>query len=125
MLYQYIIFPLAKFFEIVFSFLNNVTGSYLAAIVLLSLVIRVITIPLEEVVKKGAASENKLAEVLAPQLSEIKNNYTGAERHAAIGRLYKRYSYHPIMALRTLGSLFVQLPFFIAIYEHLSSPKEC
>lgn len=120
MLYQYIIFPLEKFFEVVFSFLNNVTGSYLAAIVLLSLVIRVITIPLEQVVKKGAVRENELAEVLAPQLSEIKKNYIGAERHAAIGRLYKRYSYHPIMALRTLGSLFVQLPFFIAVYYMMS-----
>jgi membrane protein insertase Oxa1/YidC/SpoIIIJ len=120
MIYQYTIFPLEKFLSITLSLLHGVTGSYLFSLILLSVVVRLITTPLEKLANKSAIKEHEINSVLAPQIAQIKAKFKGVERHEAIKRLYARYSYHPIYALRSMFSLLVQLPFFIAAFYMIS-----
>ena len=116
MLYHYTLFPLEKFLSILLSVLHGFTGSYLLALILLSLVVRLITTPLEKLASKSVLKEHDISSVLAPQITQIKAQFKGGERHEAIKRLYTRYSYHPIYAVRSMFGLLVQLPFFIAAF---------
>ena len=65
--------------------------------------------------------ERKLQDILAPQIREIKRELHGAEQHAELTELYRRYAYHPVYAVRSNAGLFIQLPFLIAAYAMLSS----
>jgi YidC/Oxa1 family membrane protein insertase len=116
MLYHYTILPLEKLLSVALSLLHGVTGSYLLALILLSIVVRFITTPLEKLANKSAIKEHDISSVLAPQIAQIKTKFKGGERHEAIKRLYTRYSYHPVYALRSMFGLLVQLPFFIAAF---------
>jgi len=116
MLYNYTILPLEEFLSILLSLLHGVTGSYLSALILLSIVVRIITTPLEKIAEKSVIKEHDINSVLSPQIAQIKMKFKGKERHDAIKRLYKRYGYHPVYAVRSMFSLLVQLPFFLAAY---------
>ena len=120
MFYHYTLFPLEKFLSILLSVLHGLTGSYLLALILLSIVVRLITTPLEKLANKSAIKEHDISSVLEPQIAQIKAKFKGGERHEAIKRLYARYSYHPVYALRSMFGLLVQLPFFIAAFYMIS-----
>lgn len=51
------------------------------------------------------------------RINKIKNAHT---KHKHLLKLYKSYNYSPIMSLRSLSSLAIQVPFFIVAYQTLS-----
>lgn len=53
--------------------------------------------------EKFQIEEKNIQEILSPQLEEIKKNFNGAEQHRKIQRLYKRYAYHPALAVRSVA----------------------
>ncbi len=124
MLYYYTIFPLEQFLSVLLFLLHVLTDSYLLAIVFLSVTVRIITTPLELLAAKSVKKEHEIDTVLSWQLREIKTKFIGAERHEAINRLYKRYGYHPLYAVRAMFGLLVQLPFFIAAFYMIGESTE-
>jgi YidC/Oxa1 family membrane protein insertase len=124
MIYNYTILPIEHFLSLLLSLLAGVTGSYVFALVLLSVVVRLLTTPLEKFANKAMKHEQIISLVLSPQLKKIKQAYAGSNRHEAIKRLYKRYGYHPIYAIRSVMSLLVQLPFFIGAYHMIDGASE-
>lgn len=120
MIYQYTLAPIESVLETIFIILSGVTDSYFLGLVLLALVVRLATKPLEKYASRAVTSQAEIESVLAPQIETIKQKYTAAQRHDAIKRLYSRYAYHPVYAIRSLAGLGVQLPFFIAAYFMLS-----
>ena len=124
MIYQYTIAPLEVLLSIFLSLFYGITGSYLLAIILLSIVVRLITTPLEKIANKSVEKEREIKSVISPQIDGIKIEFAGGERHAKIKRLYARYSYHPIYAIRSMFNLLVQLPFFIAAYYMIGESSE-
>ena len=124
MIYQYTIVPLEVLLSILLSLFYGITGSYLLAIILLSIVVRLITTPLEKIANKSVEKEREIKSVISPQIDGIKIEFAGGERHAKIKRLYARYSYHPIYAIRSMFNLLVQLPFFIAAYYMIGESSE-
>ncbi len=116
-LYACTIYPLQLFYKYVYLACIHLTGSYGLGLIGLSLVCAVAFVPLGRIAKKMKWNEDDLQDVLRPQIEKIKAQYTGAERQDAIARLYKRYSYHPLMTLRSAIGIFLQLPFLMAAYH--------
>lgn len=120
MIYQFTLAPIESILETVFIILFGVSNSYLLSLVLLAIFVRLATKPLEKYASRAVTSQAEIESVLAPQIDEIKHKHIAVQRHNAIKRLYARYAYHPVFAIRSLAGIGVQLPFFIAVYFMLS-----
>ena len=120
MIYQYTLGIIESILETVFTILIGISNSYFMSLVLLAILVRFATKPLEKYVNCAMSSQAEIESVLTPQIDAIKRKHTGVERHNVIKRLYARYSYHPVFAIRSLAGIGVQLPFFIAAYFMLS-----
>ena len=116
-LYACTIYPLQLFYKYVYLACIRVTGSYGLGLIGLSLCAAVAFVPLGRMAKKAKWKEDHLQDVMRPQIEKIKAQYTGAERQEAIARLYKRYSYHPLMTLRSAIGILLQFPFLTAAYK--------
>ncbi|MDM8218955.1 YidC/Oxa1 family membrane protein insertase [Parasutterella secunda] len=77
--------------------------------------------PLEKWASGLKNDETIIQKVLQPQIQEINNNLSGQEAWAATQRLYNRYSYHPLKAIRTAAFPLLQLPILFLAYVALSS----
>ena len=119
MLYDYTIFPLECIYKIVYLGWYELLQSYGVALIALSFTAHIILAPLIEWGKRFQAEENRLQEILQPQIAAIKENFHGAAAHKELAWLYKRYGYHPAMSVRSAMMVLVQLPFLMAAYYML------
>ena len=99
-------------------------GSYGIAIIALSFLSFVLLYPFTRKAYQIQQEELYLQKILQEQIKDIKANYSGAEQFDKIQRLYDRYSYHPIMAVRSVFGLLIQLPFLLAVFYMLSNCTE-
>ncbi|MBR6712408.1 MAG: YidC/Oxa1 family membrane protein insertase [Selenomonadaceae bacterium] len=121
MIYQFTIYPIECVYKVLYLALSEALDSYGLALVFLSVVTHILMRPLMSWAEKFQADEKNIQSVLAPQLAEIKENFSGAEQHKKIQRLYKRYAYHPVLAIRSAAGIILQLPFLMAAYFMLDS----
>lgn len=77
--------------------------------------------PLERWALRLKNDELTIQKVLQPQLQQIKKTLSGQEAWSATQRLYNRYSYHPLKAIRTAAFPLLQLPILFLAYVALSS----
>lgn len=123
-LYEYTIYPIECILKLVYLFLAERIHNYGTALVVLSIITYVITHPLLLWAGRLQREEKELQDILAPQLDIIKGNFVGSERHHAVERLYKRYAYHPAMAIRSAIGIALQMPFLMAAFYMLSNLKD-
>ena len=90
-------------------------------LIALSILTAFLYAPLEKWAQHLKASETKIQNVIQPQLKDIATNLTGQEAWAATQRLYKRYRYHPLKAIRTAAFPLLQLPLLFLAFYSLSS----
>ncbi|MBQ3725564.1 MAG: YidC/Oxa1 family membrane protein insertase [Selenomonadaceae bacterium] len=121
MIYNLTIYPIECFYKVLYLALSAALDSYGLALVFLSVVTYILMRPLMTWAEKFQADEKNIQAVLAPQLAAIKENFSGAERHKKIQRLYKRYAYHPALAIRSAAGIMLQLPFLMAAYFMLDN----
>lgn len=119
-LYDYTIFPIECVYKAVYLFLYNYVHDYGIALLCLSLFTYCITHPLQNWASRLQQDEKDLQNVLSVQIDRIKLQFKGVERHNAIKRLYRRYGYHPIMAVRSAIGVGLQIPFLMAAFYMLS-----
>jgi YidC/Oxa1 family membrane protein insertase len=93
---------------------HGLTGSYGLAIIVLSFVVSLALTPLALISRRGEQREKALHDAMKPGIEEAKARYKGEQRFNAIEKVYKAHNYHPIMALRSLSGLALQLPFLVA-----------
>ncbi len=94
-------------------------------IVLLSVICSMLMTPLLRLVASVVKLEADYQAVIMPQLANIKARYAGdVERHLHIQRLYRRYGYSPLFAVRKVLPLFVQIPFLLLTYFMLKDTAE-
>lgn len=106
--------PLTALMRVVLELLYSGVGSYGVAIILLSVVVRVLTTP---IVRSAAGFEERerLTQVkMAPALAEAKANFRGRERFEKIEAIYEAHNYHPIKSLASLLPLLLQIPFLLS-----------
>ncbi len=94
-------------------------------IVLLSVICSILMIPLMRLVAGVVKREADYQAVIMPQLADIKARYASdVERHLHIQRLYRRYCYSPLSAVKKVLPLFVQIPFLLLTYFMLKDTAE-
>ncbi len=116
-LYAVTIYPLELIYRYLYIAGANLTGSYGVGLLILSLCSFLAFIPLKRLAASAERDERELQAILKPQIDRISKECSGTERHERISRLYKRYAYHPVMAIRSTFGVFLQLPFLLAAYH--------
>lgn len=121
-LYMIFIYPVYMFVEFIFFLANNITDDYIGfSIVLLSVAVNVICLPIYNVAEKWQEKERAIQKQLKPKITDIKAVFFGDERYMMLSAYYRQNQYHPIYAMRGMFALLIQIPFFIAAYQLLSS----
>ncbi|MCQ2528384.1 MAG: membrane protein insertase YidC [Saccharofermentans sp.] len=120
-LYLLFIYPLQLGFEILFDIafrhIHNVGG----AIICLSLVVNLLVLPMYMRADKIQNEQREIEKKLKPGIKHIKKAFSGDERFMMLQMYYRLNKYSPIMVLRSATSLLLQIPFFMAAYNMLSS----
>lgn len=109
----------AKPVFLLLNFLHTYTGNWGWAIILLTLIVRIILYPLSY---KGMVSMQKLKEV-APKMKELQTKYKGEPQklQAEMMSLYKKHGANPMGGCLPLV---LQIPVFFAIYRVLYNAVE-
>ena len=113
--------PLKILFEIIFSVACDMTNHPGLSIVVLSLAMNVILLPLyrraDAIQEAARDKENEMK----PVVSHIKATFSGDERMMILQACYRENNYNPLSVLSGSLSLMLEIPFFLAAYQFLSS----
>ena len=101
------------------SGLIKMTGCHGLAIILLSLVVKVLMLPLVRLSDRWQREVNENKSLLHPHLTAIKKQYKGEEQHRRILAVHKELGIHPMYPLKTFLGCFIQIPIFFAAYHTL------
>lgn len=119
-LYNLIIFPISQLLEFFYQFIYEATNKEPVAVIGLSFVVTLCTLPLYMVAEGWQETERKTRARLQPGIDRIKQAFNGDEQYMILNTFYRQNHYNPIMALRSSLSLMIQIPFFLAAYHFLS-----
>lgn len=120
-LYQIVILPLVQLTEFFYELFFEIADNQGIAVIGLSFVVTLFTLPLYMVAEKWQETERQIQKQLKPGVVRIKSTFNGDEQYMMLSTFYREHRYHPIMALRSSFSLLIQIPFFIAAYTFLSN----
>lgn len=121
LLYEIFILPIEIIYRAIYLGSVQLTGNYGLSILVLSAVSAVAFIPLGRLAVGMQAGEKKVQQIMAPQLARIRSESKGAERQRRINRLYRRYAYHPLLAIRSAFGVALQIPFLTGAYYMILS----
>lgn len=109
-IFSFIAIPMLKFLKMI----NVGVGNYGFAIILLTVVIKIVTFPLTQ---KSMVSMKKMS-ALAPKMQELKEKYKGDKEkmNAANMELYKKEGVNPLGGCLPM---LLQIPIFFALYKTL------
>ena len=107
-----IYFCLTRFYEL--------TGSYGISLILLSLAVSACLAPFYYLTGILENKERAIKQRLEPFIQKINTIRDSKIRHSQLRELYKSFSYYPFYALRSLASLFIQIPMLFAAYGVLT-----
>ena len=104
--------PLERVLKWLLIMFHRIVPNYGIAIILLTLLIKIVFFPLT---KKGSEATLRM-QALAPKIKEIQEKYKGNPQklQAEMGNFYKQEGYNPISGCLPL---LLQLPIFIAMYN--------
>jgi YidC/Oxa1 family membrane protein insertase len=121
--YTLIIFPLVQLIELTYLFVYRVFESPGIAILGVSIVVSIGTLPLYFIAERHQQTERDIQKRLKPKIDKIKKVFKGDEQYLILSTYYRQNHYHPVYALRNTFGLLIQIPFFIAAYFYLSHLK--
>lgn len=119
-LYDTLISPLELILEFFFKFVHVITKNPGVAVISLSFIVTLLTLPLYMVAENWQDTERLLQNKMKAGIERIKQTFKGDEQYMILNTFYRENHYHPIMALRSSFSLLIQIPFFMAAYNFLS-----
>jgi YidC/Oxa1 family membrane protein insertase len=104
--------PLETVLKVLLTFFNRIVHNYGVAIILLTLLVKVILFPLT---KKGSESTLRM-QALAPKIKEIQEKYKDnpQKMNQAMAEFYKKEGYNPLSGCLPM---LLQLPIFFAMYN--------
>lgn len=120
-LYNFFILPIEYLMDAIVYKLFKVYMDPVTVLICLSLVISIVTLPLyrrAEILQKEEREKQKKME---GWIKHIKKTFSADERSMILWRYYRLEGYNPVSSLKTLFPLLLQIPFFIAAYQYLSS----
>ena len=119
-LFDVFIEPLKMVFEMIFSLFYKLIPNPAVDIIFLSLAVNFLALPLylraDKIQKETRDREDKLR----PMTDHIKKSFKGDEKVMMLQTYYDQQHYHPLSSMKSIISLLLQIPFFIAAYQFLS-----
>ena len=119
-LYGVIISPIKFVLGIFYFMLYRMFSSEGFAIVGLSAIVTLLVLPLYNMADAWQDEEREKQRKMKGKLDDIKAAFRGDERHMITNTYYRQQHYHPLMQLRSIIGVAIQVPFFIAAYHYLS-----
>ena len=120
-LYTLLIGPLKTVFELIFAFSYKIVPNAGIDIMIMSLLFNLLVLPLyrraDQIQKETREKEDRLA----PVIDHIKKSFSGDEKVMMLQTYYRINNYSPLSSLKSMISLLLQIPFFIAAYQFLSN----
>ncbi len=98
----------------------ELTGSYGFSLILLSFAVSVCLAPFYYLTGILEKKERIIKQKLEPFIQKINLMKDSRIRHLQLKELYSSFSYYPFYTLRSLGSLFIQIPMLFAAYNVLT-----
>ncbi|MGL4981457.1 MAG: YidC/Oxa1 family membrane protein insertase [Treponemataceae bacterium] len=121
-LYAMFIYPLELIYHFIYSLCYTITGNYGVGLIVLSCLAAIGYLPLGRLAVKAQHKEKQLSALLKPKLDKIKTEETdGSKRQLRTSNLYKKYRYHPFLAIRSAFGVILQLPFLLGAYYMISN----
>ncbi|MGL4982295.1 MAG: YidC/Oxa1 family membrane protein insertase [Treponemataceae bacterium] len=121
-LYAMFIYPLELVYHFIYSLCYTITGNYGVGLIVLSCLAAIGYLPLGRLAVKAQHKEKQLSALLKPKLDKIKVEETdGSKRQLRTSNLYKKYRYHPFLAIRSAFGVILQLPFLLGAYYMISN----
>lgn len=96
----------------------------MVSLILLSVASGFIYVPFRRWAAYLMEKERQIRAVLDPQVEKIKKESQGHLRHERISKLFHRYSYHPILGMRSALGIVFQVPFIFVAYHMLAGLTE-
>ena len=119
-LYTLLIKPLELIFELIFAASYDMLPNPAVNLVIMSLAINLLVLPLyrraDIIQAEAKAKEN----AIRPMVEHIKKSFKGDEKVMMLQTYYDQKNYHPLSSMKSIISLLLQIPFFIAAYQFLS-----
>lgn len=113
--------PLKLIFEIVFAFANKVTNHPGLSIIALSLIMNTLLLPLYRRADAVQEASRDVEAKLQKGVTHIKKSFSGDEQMMILQAYYRQNNYRPTDALNGSVSLLLEVPFFMAAYQFLST----
>jgi YidC/Oxa1 family membrane protein insertase len=122
--YNLVIFPIVQIIDFSFVFADRIFRNPGFALIGVSVVITICTLPLYLVAERWQQIERDTVKKLKPKIDRIKAAFSGDEQYMILSTFYRQNNYHPVYAMRSTFGLLIQIPFFIAAYSYLSHLSE-
>lgn len=113
--------PLQILFELIYSFARFILKSPGFSIAALSLLINLLVLPLYKRADAMQEEARLVEEKLHNGVAHIKKAFSGDEKMMILQTYYRQNNYKPTDALKGSVSLLLQIPFFMAAYNFLST----
>ena len=120
-LYTIIIFPIEQIIEISFVLVERIFRNNVLAIFGVSVIVTVLTLPLYAIAEKLQRIERETRIKLKPTVDLIKEAFKGDKQYMILSVYYRQNNYHPVYALRSSLGIIIQIPFFLAAFNYISS----
>ena len=125
MLYNIIVAPIEYIVGWIFMFIINKIPSLgvIGAICGVSVCVNILALPLYNIAEAIQEKERQINRKMEPRVKRIKKGFRGDEQFMILSEYYRQNNYHPLYALRGSLSILIEIPFFIAAYNYLSSSE--
>lgn len=91
------------------------------ALLMMSLVVNLLTLPIMSWAKKVENKEREKQFKVKQEVIAVKKQYKGEEAFRKIDAVYKKYHYSALLAFRSDLSIFLQIPIFVAAITTLDN----
>ncbi|SCW66728.1 membrane protein insertase, YidC/Oxa1 family, C-terminal domain-containing protein [Ruminococcaceae bacterium YRB3002] len=119
-LYTIIISPLELLFELIFAFSYKIIPAPAVNLVIMSIAVNLLVLPLYRRADRIQMETRNRENELRPVIDHIKKCFRGDEKVLMLQTYYRINNYSPLSSLKSVLSIFLQIPFFIAAYRFLS-----
>jgi len=120
-LYTIFIFPIESIIEFCYVIAFRITNSPGFSILAVSIAVSTLVLPLYLMAERQQQAERDKQKEMKEELENIKAVFRGDKRFMMLSALYRQHNYHPILSLRNITGLLIQIPFFIAAYGFLNN----
>ena len=120
-LYNLIIQPLIMVYDVIFSMFHGILENTIASLIALSIMINLLVLPLYRKADLMQKEQQEKALKMKKWVDHIRKTFHGDKRFMMLSAYYRIEGYNPLSTIKEAGPLLLQIPFFIAAYQYLST----